>query len=415
MRKNLTFLYLLFVVSFSYQAMSHQSAGSFSSYRIPGRAIDFPNTSKYQTIVADLHTHSVFSDGHVWPNIRVSEALRDDLDAIAVTEHLEYQPHIANIPHKDRNTSYKEAKKAAQNTDLIVIAGSEITRESPIGHINAIFIEDANKLINLDEANIPEAQKLIEAREDEAKDQDMDMVNHLALSSVWPVSEAINAANKQGAFVFLNHPMWSAEDGIARLSNEHKVFIQNKTLHGIEVVNENTFSEEAFSIALENELTIIGTSDVHNLIDWDYIPHQGNHRPVTLIFSKQRTQASIKKALFNRRTVVWFQNLLIGEEENMMPLLSSMVSIDSAIYQSNPTVLDVIISNKSDAKLQMKNLSELSFMSNHDIIEIPENQSISLRVKTKKNLNKIQMKFEILNALIEPKTHPIITLTANII
>jgi len=209
--------------------------------------------------------------------------------------------------------------------------------------------------------------------------------------------------------------MWSAEDGIARLSNEHKVFIQNKTLHGIEVVNENTFSEEAFSIALENELTIIGTSDVHNLIDWDYIPHQGNHRPVTLIFSKQRTQASIKKALFNRRTVVWFQNLLIGEEENMMPLLSSMVSIDSAIYQSNPTVLDVIISNKSDAKLQMKNLSEFSFMSNHDIIEIPENQSISLRVKTKKNLNKIQMKFEILNALIEPKTHPIITLTANII
>tara|TARA_B100000959_G_scaffold118601_2_gene124710 strand:+ start:8747 stop:9994 length:1248 start_codon:yes stop_codon:yes gene_type:complete len=415
MRKNLTFLYLLFVVSFSYQAMSHQSAGSFSSYRIPGRAIDFPNTSKYQTIVADLHTHSVFSDGHVWPNIRVSEALRDDLDAIAVTEHLEYQPHIANIPHKDRNTSYKEAKKAAQNTDLIVIAGSEITRESPIGHINAIFIEDANKLINLDEANIPEAQKLIEAREDEAKDQDMDMVNHLALSSVWPASEAINAANKQGAFVFLNHPMWSAEDGIARLSNEHKVFIQNKTLHGIEVVNENTFSEEAFSIALENELTIIGTSDVHNLIDWDYIPHQGNHRPVTLIFSKQRTQASIKKALFNRRTVVWFQNLLIGEEENMMPLLSSMVSIDSAIYQSNPTVLDVIISNKSDAKLQMKNLSEFSFMSNHDIIEIPENQSISLRVKTKKNLNKIQMKFEILNALIEPKTHPIITLTANII
>ena len=414
MRKYLTFLYLFFVVSFSYQVMSHQLAGSFSSYRIPGRAIDFPNTSKYQTIVADLHTHSVFSDGHVWPNIRVSEALRDDLDAIAITEHLEYQPHIANIPHKDRNTSYKEAKKAAQNTDLIVIAGSEITRENPIGHINAIFIEDANKLINLDKANMPEAKKLIEAREDEAKDQDMDMVNHLALSSVWPASEAIDVANKQGAFVFLNHPMWSAEDGIARLSNEHKAFIQNKTLHGIEVVNENTFSEEAFSIALANELTIIGTSDVHNLIDWDYIPHQGNHRPVTLIFSKQRNSASIKEALFNRRTVVWFQNLLIGEEENMMPLLSSMISIDSAIYQNNPTILDVEISNKSDAKIQMKNLSEFSFMSNHDIIEIPKHQSISLRVKTKKNLNKIQMEFEILNALIEPKTHPIITLTADI-
>ncbi|MGB1168372.1 MAG: PHP domain-containing protein, partial [Flavobacteriaceae bacterium] len=47
----------------------------------------------------DLHIHTVFSDGAVWPSIRVEEARREGLDLIAMTEHLEYQPHEEDIPH----------------------------------------------------------------------------------------------------------------------------------------------------------------------------------------------------------------------------------------------------------------------------------------------------------------------------
>ena len=43
--------------------------------------------------------HSVFSDGSVWPDIRVQEAIRDGLDVIATTEHIEYQPWKDDIPH----------------------------------------------------------------------------------------------------------------------------------------------------------------------------------------------------------------------------------------------------------------------------------------------------------------------------
>ena len=408
MRTSIVLLFNLFFLPSL--ALSHEVAGSFSKYRIPGRLIEFPDTENYKTIVADLHTHSVFSDGHVWPNIRVAEALRDGLDAIAITEHLEYQPHISEIPHSDRNVAFIEASRAAKGTDIIVIAGSEITRENPIGHINAIFIENANKLINLDKSNLPAAKKLIEARQNEADKENMDMVNHLALSYVWPVEEAISEANRQGAFVFLNHPMWNARDGIAKLSSLHEEFITQNLLHGIEVVNENTFSEEALAIALEKKLTIIGTSDVHNLIDWDYIPHQGNHRPVTLIFSKERDKNSIKEALFDGRTVVWFENLLIGEERNIIPLLESVLTIDSAVYKDNPSILNLTISNQSDARMQINNLSEYTFMSNHDFIEIPQNSSVELSVKTKNNLQEIEMDFEVFNALISPKTHPILTL-----
>jgi hypothetical protein len=102
---------LILTTLFSVSAFGHGKVGNpAASY---GRTIDFPDTDEYQTLVMDLHTHSVFSDGHVWPSIRVEEALRDGLDAIAITEHLEYQPHLADIPNPDRNQSYRHAVEAA--------------------------------------------------------------------------------------------------------------------------------------------------------------------------------------------------------------------------------------------------------------------------------------------------------------
>lgn len=126
-------------------------------------------------LTADLHTHSVFSDGHVWPSIRVEEADRDGLDALAFTEHLEHQPRKADIPHPDRNRSYQVAIKEAANRQIgavMLINGAEITRGMPPGHVNAVFLQDANKVLTDDPA------------------------------------DAIRAANDQGAFVFWNHPNW---------------------------------------------------------------------------------------------------------------------------------------------------------------------------------------------------------------
>ena len=65
------------------------------------RAIEFPDVDGYRTFSVDLHTHSVFSDGMVWPIIRMQESERDGLTLMAVTEHLEYQPHREDIPHPD--------------------------------------------------------------------------------------------------------------------------------------------------------------------------------------------------------------------------------------------------------------------------------------------------------------------------
>ena len=404
--------YLLTLISFIFFNITFAD-GKIESYKSGlDRTMSFPDTKEYLTISTDLHTHSVFSDGHVWPNIRVAEARKDNIDVLAITEHLEYQPHIMHIPHENRNAAYIEAKRSASGTDLIVINGSEITREMPPGHINAIFVKDANKLYKFDQKLLPEAKELIQERAQGAElpEEQMQVIENYALGNLYPPLEALKEAKNQGAFVFWNHPMWGsqASDGIARLDEMHKEFITKDLLHGIEIVNTGTYSEEAFNIALENNLALIGTSDVHDLIEWDYDAHNNEHRPVTLVFAKERNEASIKEALFDRRTVVVFKDRLIGKSEHLLPLLESIINISSNGYRKGTQILKIEILNNSSANMVLENLSEFNFADSDDLISIPKNGKVTLQVKTLEVLNNLDLKFRILNALTAPKQNPVI-------
>lgn len=361
------------------------------------RKIVFPDTARYRTLVIDPHTHSVFSDGHVWPRIRVAEALLDGLDALAITEHLEYQPHLADIPHADRNRAYAEAVSAAAGTDLIVIPGSEITRDAPAGHMNAIFLNDANALLNA------------AAPEDPA-----DVRGYYEQAGQWPAQAAVEAANAQGAFVFWNHPYWSRDfpSGIPVIPEFHASNASNGLLHGIEIANGDAYSEETFQIALDHDLTLLGVSDVHELIDWDYQPHRGGHRPVTLVFAEARTPAAIREALFDGRTVVWFKNMLIGRPQHLNPLLAASLTIGRAAYERDSEILSVVLRNHSDADLQLANTSGLTFFEHTDLVDVPAHSTVLLRVKTGERVGRIELGFDVLNALTAPKQHASVSLAA---
>src|SRR4030042_5681465 len=70
--------------------------------------INIPDITGYKTLKCDFHMHTVFSDGDVWPTFRVNEAWRDGLDAIAITDHIEYRYRKNELP-KDENKSYQLA------------------------------------------------------------------------------------------------------------------------------------------------------------------------------------------------------------------------------------------------------------------------------------------------------------------
>lgn len=362
MKKYLLTITIFFELVFGQHTHSHSN-----------RKISFPDIKGFKTLSCDLHTHTVFSDGSVWPSIRVAEAKKDGLDAIAVTEHIEYQPYKDDIPNLDRNRSYDLTKKYAEKSELIVIAGTEITKNMPPGHANAIFVKDVNKIMNDDY-----------------------MKSYLA-------------ARKQGAFVFWNHPHWIGQrkDASVKIYDEVKQLIDKNLLHGIEVTNERTYSDQAIQTALDHDLTMIGTSDVHDLVDWDYNIPQGGHRPVTLVFSKRKNLKDLKRSLFQGRTVVWYNNLLIGKNEWVSPLIDASLVIDSVGFYKNYELGIVKIKNTSDARFILKNITEYDFYQDSDLIEIQPHSVKQLSVVSGKNISDFDLEFEVLNAVIAPSTHPV--------
>jgi len=336
------------------------------------RAVEFPNTADGSIVLAaDLHTHSVFSDGQVWPSIRVEEAHRDGLEVLAITEHLEHQPKKADIPHPDRNRSYQVAVESLVSQGyegLLVINGAEITRSQPHGHINAIFLEDANALLVED----PRA--------------------------------AVDAANAQGGFVFLNHPNWlpQAPDGIARLSEFHEALIRDGRLHGIEVANGTMdgHSEHALQIALDKNLTVLGTSDIHGLVDWTHNAGHGGHRPMTLVLARDKSEASMKAALFEGRTVAWHNDDLMGKAENVEAVVKACLKIEAGQYPGKASVLPVKIRNACPVNFTLRNTSEETFQNVSDVFRVERGGETQLSVRTGEVLKTVELTFEVLNTQV---------------
>ncbi len=340
-------------------------AGLVTNAQDTNRAIEFPDIPGFLTLVCDFHIHTVFSDGSVWPDIRVQEAVRDGLDAIALTEHIEYQPHSTDIPHIDRNRSFELAREYAKPHDLLIVHGAEITRDLPPGHANAIFITDANAL------NVKDSV------------------------------EAYREAVRQGAFIFWNHPNWlvQQEDAVPVLTEQHEWLIKEGLLHGIEVVNDLTFSVEALDIALSNELTAMGTSDIHGLVDWQYEVSRGGHRPVCLVFAREKTESAIREALFEGRTVAWFKQILAGNEKWITPLVNSCLSSESLGYIGPSTVYELVIYNRSDVSFWLQHHGPYAFYSDNDLIAIPPHgRRVVQIIRPQEDIVKT-IEFEVTNAV----------------
>jgi len=414
--------YLLLVVS--PLAIGH---GAVPDRPTTDREIHFPDVEGYQTLVVDLHTHSVFSDGHVWPTIRIAEAERDGLDGIAITEHLEWQPHILDIPHPDRNRSFEEATLAAKNLDLLVIPGIEITRNDQPGHMNAVFVKDANELVqqrnsttHLREHEFATRSEAVayaksataggysDAHQVEVDGKMIwlpfaDEATYLTLvayghAAEQPARDVLELANDQGAFTFWNHPDFSKPR--AEIDPFHQKAVSAGMLHGIEIANGSRYYENAHRLALKHNLALIGTSDVHNLIDWDYAPEDGGHRPVTLLFATAKTPDAAKEALFARRTVVWWKNTLIGRPAELSALLQASLIVEKTQWQGNN--LEVSLRNYSDADFQLQNASGLIIRRHGPVIEVASNEVTILEFQFAEPQRRVELKFEVLNALVAP-------------
>lgn len=278
------------------------------------REINLPNIPGYVTLKCDLHMHTIFSDGKVWPGIRVEEAWRDGLDVIAITDHVNYKWSFMTkyVNSEDANAPYEIAKLTAQRMGITLLKGVEINRDMPPGHFNVLFAKDINLL----------------------KDSDFFV--------------ALSKAKAQGAFIQWNHPGISQKPPI-KWFEVHERLYQKGLIQGIEVYNQDTFYPEAVKWANDKKLTVTCSSDIHQLIDM--VVNENSHRPITLVFSKDRSVESIREAMLAGRTAAYFGDKLVGHSEQLIQMFNSAVTtID----------LPMIIENKAKY-IEFKNNSDINF------------------------------------------------------
>lgn len=261
--------------------------------------INIPAYGGYHALKCDFHIHTIFSDGQVWPDVRVKEAWQDGLDVIAITDHIEYRPH-KDILKGDLNESYKIAKAAADQLGFVVVKGIEITRAKPFGHINALFITDAVA---------------------------METPNAL---------DAVEAALKQQAFIMWNHPGWP--DDKSTLYAEHDKLIKDGKIHGIEVFNEYEYYPVSFDWCNEFKLAYLCNSDVHSTINNTYGVGR-NLRPMTIVFATERSESGVREAMFAGRTLALFNGTIAGPADVaksfVLACLSARKTTDKRVEVTN--------------------------------------------------------------------------------
>lgn len=307
---------------------------------------------------ADLHTHSIYSDGSIGMDGRVRDAWKDGLDVMAVSEHIEYR---ANEPHmvkwmrgyvkdgakaenyyitrykvmpeqKDLHTDFQypveHAIKVAKPYGITIIPGIEITREPiTIGHFNALFTTDNNAI----HAPNPE--------------------------------QSIRNAKKQGALIMHNHPGWRRTS--LDMTDFDRLVYGEGLIDGIEIMNGHQFYPKAITRALEYNLFMSANTDTHSVTE----RVEGEvRRNMTFIYAKDKSLESLREAIEAHRTIAYSYGTIAGEESLLRKFVEASLEVRDAgtdrkgkrqyVVKNNSSV-EFLIHFEGDNPIMLKGLSSV--------------------------------------------------------
>lgn len=280
------------------------------------REFTLPEVNGFRVLKADLHTHTVYSDGQTTPTYRVQEAWQDGLDVLAIADHVEYRKWEGNmisflkgyVPEgteafnnhlvhndadrrgiqSDLNVPYKEAKPVADNYGITLIPAVEITRTpKTIGHYNALFVTDANSIYDPDPA------------------------------------VSMRNARKQGALIMHNHPGWRRKS-LQMTEFEQKVYAEG-LIDGVEIMNGPEFYPSVVNRAVEKGLFMAANTDIHASTAMTY-GFQDQQRDMTLILARDNSPEAVKEALKAHRTLAYAYGSLAGDEQLVRDFFMACIS-----------------------------------------------------------------------------------------
>ena len=343
---------------------------------INGRTeIFIPQVNGYNVYKADLHVHTICSDGRVTPDYRVKEAWRDGLDIMAIADHMEYRrfvprfiaylkeyfPEAVKVRNTtedasdimvDLNYSINWALKYAKDYQVLIIPAGEITRSE--GHYNALFSTDNNTIPNKD------------------------------------ALQAIRNAKAQGCLIQHNHP--GKRRPTIEMSEFEKTVYAEGLIDGVEVMNGGEFYPQITDRAREYGLFMSSNTDIHWTSKNDYEGAKLG-RNMTFILAKEKTLESIREALVAKRTIGYSYDRFAGEEGLLKDLFNACVSF--SVVSKNE--------KKGTTTFELRNLSSLPF-----VVSIPGSDPEWVDPFTTIRLTSKDLKLEVLNMWCGANSHPIV-------
>ena len=282
--------------------------------------ITLPKVNGYTCYKADFHTHTMFSDADLTPRQRVREAWHDGLDIVCLSDHLEYRrqeqsmlnalapynadgkpytyyPANIDFVKSDRimgvkcnfDAIYDETKAfiESEGLPLMLVKGIELSREPfKLGHFSALFVKDISSLYNGD------------------------------------IKQALRNVHAQGGLVIHNHPAYRRTT--SDKSKEQMELYNEGLIDGVEIVNDMTFYPKMIRRAIEEDLIMIGASDIHRPTTETY-GFRGHFRTMTFIMAKECTEKAIREALKKRRTIAYSGGQLMGEERLLSDFFNAAI------------------------------------------------------------------------------------------
>ena len=314
----------------SAQTQPENSDDRVACYRMMSgvrKVISIPDIDGYKTFKCDFHTHTVYADAHVSPEGRVQEDWYDGLDVMAMTEHVGV--HKTGIDMPDRNVPIVKAKAEGAKFGMIVIPGVEITRAKPFGHMNFLFVKDANVF--------SEDRYLTDKDGEYLTDELGRKINNDET-----LQDDIAAALEQDCFIQWNHPGWP--DRKCDMYDIHKDMLAKGQIHAVEICNHQEWYPKVLDWFDEYHIPMTANTDQHSPIDYNY-----GHviRPMTLVFAKEYTMESIREAMFAGRMVAFWDQTLAGDA----------TWLEQLVHHS----LQVRVIDAAKGRIEVTNISDIRF------------------------------------------------------
>ena len=314
----------------SAQTQPENSDDRVACYRMMSgvrKVISIPDIDGYKTFKCDFHTHTVYADAHVSPEGRVQEDWYDGLDVMAMTEHVGV--HKTGIDMPDRNVPIVKAKAEGAKFGMIVIPGVEITRAKPFGHMNFLFVKDAN---------VFSEDRYMTDKDGEYLTDDLGR----KINNDETLQDDIAAALEQDCFIQWNHPGWP--DRKCDMYDIHKDMLAKGQIHAVEICNHQEWYPKVLDWFDEYHIPMTANTDQHSPIDYNY-----GHviRPMTLVFAKEYTMESIREAMFAGRMVAFWDQTLAGDA----------TWLEQLVHHS----LQVRVIDAAKGRIEVTNISDIRF------------------------------------------------------